>query len=531
MRYDPHTNTTYINITHGPIIIARPPRPKPISTPIYKPPRPKPFFDPHKVEPLIRQHNRIRNTTFQINQGFDTAADFHKSSFKMHQKFLERSRNLMLNGSVDAFHSNHIVANNSNFMNAFTKQIHNNIDNLNNAIATHEKEIKEINNLIKTGTRLRQKQIKKLQNRLGNHNNKLKKLNRRKDHYVNLSKKQNSIVKKILNKTKSPGFLKRYTIFRAKLLILKKRFRYPIIRKALLGKDADLAIHYLESGHHPLTDRDKLSLWLAKNISDLSLIKIGSKGGMKALTKMYFNLTSGVFVWKKERKAAFRIAKIFALTELYISESNRVIQKNQKEGGSYKKFEEDGPKLDYSAYRPFFDLQKNIAKSQIRKPLENVVQGKKYKDTKFHAIRKDGSTHYGIDLTASIGTPVISPGVGKVVRSFLSDDGTNGETIVVYHGDFERNGKTFSIVSYYFHLSERLVKKGDILLGGQIFAKSGNTSSNPKKPNLIPHLHYEVREFPADLVKKKKFFGKSVLIYAKDPLDYMWPTLTPPDPD
>lgn len=85
--------------------------------------------------------------------------------------------------------------------------------------------------------------------------------------------------------------------------------------------------------------------------------------------------------------------------------------------------------------------------------------------------------HLGIDWEAKVGTPVYSPGNGTV--SDVSTGAAGGKTIAVDIG-----GYTWR----FLHLSEQLVKKGDLVSEGQIIAKTGKTGKVTGA-----HLHCDVR--------------------------------------
>jgi murein DD-endopeptidase MepM/ murein hydrolase activator NlpD len=87
------------------------------------------------------------------------------------------------------------------------------------------------------------------------------------------------------------------------------------------------------------------------------------------------------------------------------------------------------------------------------------------------------SPHSGIDIAAPKGTPVKAPLAGKVL--LVSDMFLNGTLIAIGHGD--------GLTSVYAHLSKTLVKEGDILKQGDVFAKVGSTGRSTGA-----HLHWGV---------------------------------------
>lgn len=94
-----------------------------------------------------------------------------------------------------------------------------------------------------------------------------------------------------------------------------------------------------------------------------------------------------------------------------------------------------------------------------------------YKIKKFHA---------GVDFSAPQGTPIYASGAGTVIKTKRSRRGY-GNTVTIDHG--------YGYVTFYAHVKDIKVKKGDKVSRGQIIATVGNTGKS-----TAPHLHYEVRK-------------------------------------
>jgi murein DD-endopeptidase MepM/ murein hydrolase activator NlpD len=77
----------------------------------------------------------------------------------------------------------------------------------------------------------------------------------------------------------------------------------------------------------------------------------------------------------------------------------------------------------------------------------------------------DEQTHLGFDLAKLAHSPIPASNDGRVI--WAQDLGIYGNCIVIDHG--------FGLQSIYGHLSEFLVKKGDIVKKGQIIGKTGST--------------------------------------------------------
>lgn len=90
----------------------------------------------------------------------------------------------------------------------------------------------------------------------------------------------------------------------------------------------------------------------------------------------------------------------------------------------------------------------------------------------------EGAMHTGVDLSASMGTPVHAAADGTVVHA--SWGGQYGNLVIIDHG----NG----LQTWYAHLSRFLVVPGQEIRRGEVLGKSGATGRV-----TAPHLHYEVR--------------------------------------
>ncbi len=88
--------------------------------------------------------------------------------------------------------------------------------------------------------------------------------------------------------------------------------------------------------------------------------------------------------------------------------------------------------------------------------------------------------HAGVDFSAPQGTPVYAPGDGVVIKTKISRRGY-GNTIEIDHG--------FGYVTFYAHLKDIKVRKGQKIIRGEQIATVGNSGKS-----TAPHLHYEVRK-------------------------------------
>jgi murein DD-endopeptidase MepM/ murein hydrolase activator NlpD len=119
-------------------------------------------------------------------------------------------------------------------------------------------------------------------------------------------------------------------------------------------------------------------------------------------------------------------------------------------------------------------------------PLENVKVTQYFGDTPFsskNAQIYNGGGHNGIDLRASVGTPVLASSPGVVLGVADTDKqcykASYGKWILVGH----HNG----LATLYAHLSLFEVSEGDTIQAGQVLGYSGNTGYSTG-----PHLHFAV---------------------------------------
>lgn len=95
-----------------------------------------------------------------------------------------------------------------------------------------------------------------------------------------------------------------------------------------------------------------------------------------------------------------------------------------------------------------------------------------------HPINGGEDFHVGVDLSAEIGTPVLSFASGTV--DFIGEGDGYGLYIQIDHG----NG----VKTFYCHCSQLCVRKGMKVDAGEMIAKTGNTGNTTG-----PHLHMEIR--------------------------------------
>lgn len=95
-----------------------------------------------------------------------------------------------------------------------------------------------------------------------------------------------------------------------------------------------------------------------------------------------------------------------------------------------------------------------------------------------------GAQHYGVDMAAPAGTPILAPADGVIT---LSDDHyLSGGITLIDHGQ--------GVSTAYLHQSQRMVKAGDVVRRGQRIGLIGATGRATG-----PHLHWAMNWFQVRL--------------------------------
>ena len=103
---------------------------------------------------------------------------------------------------------------------------------------------------------------------------------------------------------------------------------------------------------------------------------------------------------------------------------------------------------------------------------------------RMHPIQGIVKSHYGIDISGVIGTPVYAAADGVIIYSGWM--GGYGNTIMIDHG-VDGNGN--KVISLYGHSSKLLKNVGEIVKQGDTILEIGSTGNSTG-----PHLHFEIRE-------------------------------------
>jgi len=106
------------------------------------------------------------------------------------------------------------------------------------------------------------------------------------------------------------------------------------------------------------------------------------------------------------------------------------------------------------------------------------VLSSRFTTSRFHPIHHRALPHEGVDISASLGTPILAAAKGIV--TFSGWKSGLGYTVEITHG--------YGYVTRYGHASKLLVQRGQEVTRGEVIAQVGSTGISTS-----PHLHYEVR--------------------------------------
>lgn len=141
----------------------------------------------------------------------------------------------------------------------------------------------------------------------------------------------------------------------------------------------------------------------------------------------------------------------------------------------------------------------------------DITQG--YGATAFAKNGYRGHWHNGVDLAASVGTPVVASTDGTVAAVGNNDlycrKGAYGKFIAINFND--------NLTGLYGHLSRQLVKVGDTVKRGQVIGYSGQTGYATG-----PHLHFSVFAQPTFYMSKSKSCGPLPVGGDLNPIPYLF---------
>ena len=111
-----------------------------------------------------------------------------------------------------------------------------------------------------------------------------------------------------------------------------------------------------------------------------------------------------------------------------------------------------------------------------------------------HPITKEVKEHNGVDISAALGTPIVSPLDGTVID--VNTNPTGGKQLIIKHINGYKTG--------YAHLNAYAVNKGDSVKQGQVIAYVGNSGASTGA-----HLHFTLTNPVGIKVNPEDYFNFS----------------------
>ncbi len=238
----------------------------------------------------------------------------------------------------------------------------------------------------------------------------------------------------------------------------------------------DVEQYYMDAAAHR---NFSVNIYRYKAQKGDTLIKIASRCGIPAET-----LASANSLGSSQVDIADKELFIPAAAGLFISEEPRffleflVVSRieNYKELPQY----EINGKTFYFAAGERFSMTERLYffNNNLVKPLKDSVLTSEF-GMRISPITGTEKMHNGIDLAAKAGSDVLCCQNGIVLESTYDD--VYGNYVIVNHDS--------GLQSFYAHLQESAVKKGDKIAANQLVGYVGTTGASTG-----PHLHFELRQ-------------------------------------
>ena len=135
--------------------------------------------------------------------------------------------------------------------------------------------------------------------------------------------------------------------------------------------------------------------------------------------------------------------------------------------------------------REMADVIQNLQNAYNIQNQKWVVPIKYVKCTSYFGLRKhpvegESAFHYGVDLAAPQGTPIVATRGGTVKTAAYEADGA-GNYVVIDHMD--------GFSSRYLHMAKYIVTPGQVVIPGQVIGYCGSTGASTGA-----HLHFSIYE-------------------------------------
>ncbi len=191
---------------------------------------------------------------------------------------------------------------------------------------------------------------------------------------------------------------------------------------------------------------------------------------------------------KKRAEADKLLAELVATGEEYEKLLDEAEEKASKVGSELGDAKDDLKEAKYQQWLST-SVPPTTSNSGGSAGSSNVVGGKKWlvpcNYTRFsspfgwrtHPVYGDRRFHYGVDLAASSGTPIVATRSGVV--STTTYDWSSGYYVTIDHQD--------GFTSKYLHMTHYIVSPGQTVSAGQVIGYVGSTGTSTG-----PHLHFSI---------------------------------------
>ena len=263
----------------------------------------------------------------------------------------------------------------------------------------------------------------------------------------------------------------------------------------------------LSSSLDAVTNLENLQAQILIKIGELRLIKSNLENEKEELDAQRVEL----------KKLTGRLSEEKQLADQNRTETSRLLNETKNKESNYANLLADKQKRKESFEQDLFALESQLKKiidpgsypdpkkGVLAWPVDNVYVTQSFGQTEFatkNSYIYNGKGHNGIDLRASMGTPIKSAETGVVLGTGDTDVGCKGASygkwVMIKHD----NGLT----SVYAHLSLVKTEAGVRVARGQVIAYSGNSGYS-----IGPHLHFSI--LAAEGVEVGKLPSKACIDY------------------
>lgn len=147
-------------------------------------------------------------------------------------------------------------------------------------------------------------------------------------------------------------------------------------------------------------------------------------------------------------------------------------------GGESSRFQQRYEELRLAELRSADAADSALAMVPVALPVRGATLTSTFTSRRFHPILRRVRPHWGVDLAAASGTPVLASADGTVLKALRN--ASYGNVVDVSHS----RGR---YITRYAHLSAIAVRSGDEVRRGQLIGRVGSTGLSSG-----PHLHFEV---------------------------------------